>query len=247
MQIINYSKIVSTRDYLQDIAKVVGKTQQLFVPTEPHYWHVGLEVTKKGFRTQKLDSQKVKGRLEVDLQNGIICSTRESWNLGGVTPNQLLDDFQLWLKDIGIQKKISKPKLSGRETVCEQDQALIILNMLSLSHKALLKQKQELTTGITSPVLLYPHHFDLALSWFPIPAQQYTLGFSTGDESIAEPYFYVTAYPETMDFVSRSLEEPAYWQKRGFSGAALKYNDIVKTSDPNKLVQNFFKQVLRTP
>lgn len=243
MQTVEFNKIVPTRDYLQNIAKVIGKTQQLFIPPESHYWHVGLEITNDGFRTQKLVTDKVKGRLEVDLRNGIICSPRESWNLGGLSAAQLLSDLTLWLKDIGIQRKITKPDIANDDPTCEQESAVNILNMLSLANDVLTWAKRELN-GLTSPVLLYPHHFDLALSWFPRNDQQYTMGFSTGDESIAEPYFYVTAYPEKMDFVSRILQSPAYWQKRGFSGAALKYNDIALAAKPKKTITAFFEQVL---
>lgn len=60
----------------------------------------------------------------------------------------------------------------------------------------------------STPVFLYPHHFDLAVSFFTGGTvdgkdsdkpeehlQQITAGFTLYDEHNQAPYFYVTAYP----------------------------------------------------
>lgn len=70
----------------------------------------------------------------------------------------------------------------------------------------------------TSPVQLWPHHFDLAMLWFsgrPVPDQdrdqekwadeQMNYGFSTGDAGIPEPYFYATAYPSPAGLTEAQL------------------------------------------
>ncbi|HVA11241.1 MAG TPA: DUF5996 family protein, partial [Candidatus Dormibacteraeota bacterium] len=94
--------------------------------------------------------------------------------------------------------------------------------------------------GLTSPVLLYPHHFDLSLVWFPHDDErQLAIGFSTGDQTIAEPYLYLTAYPEPPGFTKLAVPEGAYWQSDGFSGAILPYARLSGSSDPEALFASY--------
>lgn len=107
----------------------------------------------------------------------------------------------------------------------------------------------------TSPVQLFPHHLDLALSWYSgrlIPDQdpadedaadeQMTFGFSTGDDTIADPYFYATAYPEPPGFAGSELSDVAYWQQEGFTGAILPYSALVADRSAVRL-RRFLEQV----
>jgi hypothetical protein len=107
----------------------------------------------------------------------------------------------------------------------------------------------------TSPVQLFPHHFDLALSWFSgrqVPDQdpeneewsdeQMTFGFVTGDEAITEPYLYATAYPEPVGFVGSPLPEAAHWNEAGFSGAVLPYAALEQVDEPRQLLAEFLRQ-----
>jgi hypothetical protein len=88
--------------------------------------------------------------------------------------------------------------------------------------------------------LLYPHHFDLSLSWFPHnDKQQITLGWSTGDDTIPEPYLYLTVYPEAQLLDELELPEPAYRQTKGFEGAVLLYKDLAAHKSPVILLEDF--------
>ena len=84
----------------------------------------------------------------------------------------------------------------------------------------LLKQFRSEQHRETSPVQLWPHHFDWALSWFsgrPIPddgsptgyrsVEQMMFGFSTGDVSIDEPYLYILAYPFADEWLETKLPD----------------------------------------
>ena len=97
----------------------------------------------------------------------------------------------------------------------------------------------------TSPIQLWPHHFDLSMLWLPgnkIPGQdpddeehsdkQMNFGFSFGDDGIPEPYFYVTAYPLPDNFPDLALPPGAHWKSEGFSGAVVGYHDLSATADP---------------
>ena len=107
----------------------------------------------------------------------------------------------------------------------------------------------------TSPVQLFPHHFDLAMSWYSgqqVPEQdaadeessdeQMTFGFVTGDEVISDPYFYATAYPEPDGFVGSPLPDGAVWSEVGFSGAVLPYAALERVDQPHQLIAKFLRQ-----
>ena len=61
-----------------------------------------------------------------------------------------------------------------------------------------------------SPIQVWPHHFDLSMLWLPGPKiagqdpdneeyadKQMNFGFTFGDETTPEPYFYMN-YPKTQ-------------------------------------------------
>ena len=97
----------------------------------------------------------------------------------------------------------------------------------------------------TSPIQLWPHHFDLSMLWLPgetIPGQdrddeenadkQMNFGFTFGDESIPEPYFYITAYPLPDAFSSIVFPDGTAWRSDGFTGAVLTYRRLLEEPDP---------------
>jgi hypothetical protein len=215
-----------TKQFLQDIAKVIGKFQQSFLVPDKNYWHVGLEVRRHGFQTQGFILGGKPCRIVVDLKNGIISSSIESWNMGWTSPLQLQSDLEQWLHTIEQAKKIDHIQGLSKVSSIDQKEALEILNLLSNAQKILGSLKLHLPTGSSSPLLLYPHHFDVACTWYPHEGQQYTIGMSLGDEHIREPYYYVTAYPETMSFASRTLQPPAVWHKQGFTGVVIRVIDV---------------------
>jgi hypothetical protein len=109
----------------------------------------------------------------------------------------------------------------------------------------------------TSPIQLWPHHFDLSMIWLPgdkIPGQdpmdeeysdkQMNFGFAFGDESIPEPYFYVTAYPMPKTIAATRLPAGSEWKTDGFNAAVLTYRSLRDTSDPGGYLQDFWTRLL---
>jgi hypothetical protein len=74
--------------------------------------------------------------------------------------------------------------------------------------------------------------------------EQMNFGFSTGDDEIPEPYFYITAYPFNEELVKPDLPANAYWHTEGWKGAVLKYSELVSSASPDKLLIRLFNKVL---
>lgn len=248
MEALDFKELTPTKDYLQDIAKVVGKVQQLFVPVHPSDWHKGLKVTENGLETQPLTKDGVK--VIMDLKRGDISNGQTAWKLGDYTAEEMLDELGRWAHAEGAASLPEKPELENTDPAdYDAIQAGHILEAAAWSTQQLISLEPILLTGVTSPVLLYPHHFDLSLVWFPLrneetdtqETRQVGFGFSFGDEHIKDAYFYVTAWPEQESFKDTPLPSPAYWQKSGFSGAVIKLNDILRTDSPEQTLKSFLE------
>jgi hypothetical protein len=121
---------------------------------------------------------------------------------------------------------------------------------------ALLKQFKGELREETSPVQLWPHHFDFSLVWFSgrlVPGEdpqdaenadeQMAFGFSTGDGGIPEPYFYITAYPWQPALTQSDLPSGARWHTEGWNGALLLYSTLVKSEKPREQLLHFWRRV----
>lgn len=250
MKTLRYADLELTRNFLQDISRIVGKVQQVFLPADPNYWHMGLEMTNTGLATQLLPDGT---RITIDLRKGVVIAGQASWDLAEISAPALLELFQQWLVSKGMDVALARPELSTDKPRYDKKHANKLADAFYFAHDMLVALKQECTEGIVSPILLYPHHFDISLSWFPHrqkasekDEKQYTFGFSMGDITIPEPYFYTTLYPSSNQFASTALASPAYWQHKGFTGAILKYNDVISLSNPANATATFYKTILLT-
>ena len=122
---------------------------------------------------------------------------------------------------------------------------------------------EEFRAGIreeTSPIQLWPHHFDLSMVWLPggkVPGHdpdspehaeyadtQMNFGFTLGDTTIAEPYFYITAYPAPDAFATLPLPDGATWQTGGFTGVTLTYARLLASDDPHSYLLDLWSRLL---
>ena len=167
----------------------------------------------------------------------------------------------MFLKAEGLDERLipdPRPATDGAEpfTGYSADHARWLANVLNSTSAVM----AEFRAGIreeTSPIQVWPHHFDLSMLWLPgtkIPGQdpdneeyadeQMNFGFTFGDEGIPEPYFYVTAYPEPEALPTLSLPVGAAWNTEGFSGAVLLYRSLVENSDPGAYLLDLWNGLL---
>ena len=237
---ISSQKFNPTRDHLRDVALVLGSLQRAFLPAHPRDWQHGLEVNMRGMLTQPFSINGKDVRASIDLvTHKVRIGENTHWKLDEYGGSELFKNVRIWLESRGIKSKLEVPEFSGtafydREIASKYAEAVWWLERQFQTIKA------ELKGGVTSPVLLYPHHFDLSLTWFPSDDdKQLGFGWSTGDDTISEPYFYFTAYPEPHGFTDLELPEGAYWQTQGFSGAILPYSILQASKKPDLFIQKF--------
>jgi hypothetical protein len=235
-----YEDLAPTRDYLQAVAHTLGSLQRAFLAKDPHDWQYGLEVNLRGLITQPFMIKDEQVRASLDFVRHKVRLGGSSWSLSEYSPPEIFNNVRLWLENREIQVSLEQPKSKTHTTHFDPQQASYYAAALWWLDTQFRELRASLSDGLVSPILLYPHHFDLSLVWFPQnDEQQLAIGFSSGDETIIEPYIYLTAYPEPTGFTKLTLPRGAYWQPSGFSGAILPYSALSASADPIGLFRDF--------
>jgi hypothetical protein len=257
----------STRDLLQGYARVAGRIRRLHTPTYKHWWHVCLYATATGLTTTPMatgvpdDDRTFELLLDLIGHQMVITSSHGDWfeiDFDGQSPTDLCQEVIEALSDMDIRLTSGdqgldcaefgrKPAVYDAGAVENFWQALSQIDLVFKQFKAGLRQE-------SGPVVLWPHHFDLAVLWFSgrlVPGQdpanaeyadeQMNFGFSTGDDTIPEPYFYATAYPAPEGWMDAPLPAGANWHTEGWQGAVLPYQRLVEAGDPRAELLDFLQ------
>ncbi|HSH05511.1 MAG TPA: DUF5996 family protein [Anaerolineae bacterium] len=253
-----------TRDMLNGYAKVVGKVRQALAPAQKHWWHVSLHVGGTGLVTPPMPCEGGSVAITLDLVRDEVRAERSDgavWGrpLRGQTVGQFYDELMGGLAGMGVTAEVERKQFDAWRT-SEYDgaaatnywNALVAVDQVMKRFKG--EQRRE-----TSPVQLWPHHFDLAMLWLSgrliagqdtedaeYSDEQMNFGFATGDGSVAEAYFYVTAYPLPEGWLGSALPSGAYWLEEGFKGAVLPYSAVVKAEDGEGLLLSFLRTTLKS-
>ena len=260
---LNYQKFKSTKETIQLCAQLLSSIKGQFTPHQKNWEEFSLKIYAKGFTTTPIPVETQNGieALEFNLNfvehklkifyNG----KRESVDL--VQPNiksfteKVLSKLSLY----NIKPDVDEKFLSEEQLSYNMDEVEKIWNAIRQIYFVLLefKGKQLLET---SNINFWAHHFDLAVLMFTgrlIPGQdpenwdysreQLNFGFSLGDEGIAEPYFYITAYPFPKDATIEKLPGHMYWQTEGWNGAVMKYSELLNSENSKIILSEFLEKV----
>ncbi len=235
-----YKDLVPTRDYVQAVALTLSALQRAFLPKNPRDWQYGLEVNVRGLVTQPFMVNGEPVQASLDFVRQKVRLGGSAWPLNEYAATEIFNNIQVWLDSHGAPVKLQQPKLTTHAQHFDSHQLELYADALWWMEKQFRLVKTSLHEGLTSPILLYPHHFDLSLVWFPhSDDQQLAIGFSSGDEAIAEPYLYFTAYPELADFKKLVVPQPATLHTTGFNGVVLTYAELRMSPNPVQLFQDY--------
>ena len=89
------------------------------------------------------------------------------------------------------------------------------------------------------PVLCWPHHLDIAMlvqleAGHAESARSVGLGLSPGDESCAQPYWYVSPWPRPDPAALPPAPDPGHWHTQGYTALVATGEDILKLKDPRR-------------
>ena len=257
------NSIAETRDALHTYSRLLGDWQKSCRPRRKHWWHASLRPSLNGLTTGAIHAD-IDFELELNLRNKRLQGRTSkgeqlSEPLRGQPAAELATIIRDFLIDAGIDSQFV-PQGGQHNTNGFVGYSAMHADTLARVFNSVAAAMEQFRASIreeTSPIQLWPHHFDLAMLWLPggkVPGQdpdneeyadkQMNFGFTFGDEGIPEPYFFVTAYPLPEAFSSLQLPAGTTWYTEGFSGAVLLYRTLTQNADQTAYLLNLWNSLL---
>lgn len=250
----------ATRDRLHRWARLAGAVRRQCSPHRKHWWHIGLVPSARGLTTTPFGTPHGCAELELDLHRGELGLTaddaREQRIALSADParggrDELL--AALGTLEVAVDLPRFDAAAGGEYDAAAARRYLRVLHAVASA----LRQLQAECHEETSPLQLWPHHFDLALGWFSgraVPGKEHcepddrnesvTVGFSTGDDGDPEPYVYAIAYPWPADIDASPLPV-GRWHGPGWNGGYLPWAEAAASGDPGATVLVFARAARR--
>lgn len=254
--------IAPTRDALHAYAQVIGSWAEEIRRRRKHWWHLSLRTSLCGLTTGVIHAN-INFELELDFRGSALRVAHDdgsaSVNLCGQSAREMARFVHRQLELAGIED-CHVPGSEGMDDTPHPDYSAQVardLHVALASVTASLERFRATLREETSPIQVWPHHFDLAMVWLPgtkvagtDPAEEETadkqmnFGFLFGDSFIEEPYLYITAYPHPEDLQEIGLPAGAEWYVNGFKGAVLRYDELARQDQPAEYLQALWNRLL---
>lgn len=265
---LDVDKYSITRDALHAYSRILGGWLMACRHPRKHWWHASLRPSLMGLTTGVIYAENMPFEIELNFRESVllVCTAAGEplkIRLEGQPATELALQVRGFLYDAGVSEVTSiaadattkvdrEMSFAGYSAVQANKlaRALNAVNGSLVSFQASIREE-------SSPIQLWPHHFDLAMLWLPGEKvadqdpdneehadKQMNFGFTFGDAGITEPYFYVTAYPLPNSFPNLALPAGTAWQSDGFSGAVLTYRRLVDEADPNAYLNRLWNDLL---
>jgi len=269
-----------TKDTLHLWAQIVGKIRMATTASRNHWWHVTLYVDVRGLTTRRMHSPNgvtfqidfdfVDHRLVVRTNRGTIESFPLVDGLSVAAFDEELHstlrrlDVDVTIRETPFGVSTSTPFPADAEHASYDREAVERFWRILDWSDGVLEEFAGWYCGKTSPVHIFWHSFDLALTRFsgeiappqpdldPVNRETYShdvvsFGFWAGDSRVREPTYYSYAAPEPSDLRAQPLRpEQAHWTELGGGSLALLPYEIVRTaSDPRRTLLAFLESAYR--
>jgi hypothetical protein len=261
-----------TKETLHRYCQIVGKLRMEYSPYRNHWWHVTLYVTTRGLTTGPIPYGDTTFDVSFDLVEIRLAVTTSE---GGAF-SFALDDLPVaefyrrlfeGLGSLGIDASINTNPfdLDDEHTLdtntyhCTCDAGYVRRYHRVLAEiDQIFKEFAGRFNGKTSPVQLYWHSFDLAVTRFsgkrvqlpevtdPITREAYShevisFGFWPGDHNVREPTFYSYTAPEPEGLTEQPLRpQAASWTPEGGT-ALLAYEEVRNSDSPRETLLEFLQ------
>ncbi len=264
-----------TKNTLHLYLQIIGKIRLTLCPRQNHWWHAPLYVSTQGLTTRAIPYRFGSFEIEFDFINhrlNIITSNGDirSFSLhDGFSVSEFYSKVFANLSALGIEVKILavpygtftiEPFATDTKHSSYDKKYIEKFRQILISINGVFEEFRGWFIGKSTPVHLFWHSFDLALTRFsgkPAPIREgagmvereayshevISFGFWAGDDNVKEPAFYSYTSPEPSGLTEEILmPEAAYWGNSGGGALALlKYDDIRRSKSPYKLILEFLE------
>ncbi len=246
----NWSK---TRDALHQAALVVGAIRVACADPLPNDRHFSLDLTEAGLSTGAL---RAVGALHLDFTELQIRFERGgkalfSLNLPGHSQVSLMRRALDLFADIGCHIEPSMKHILGESDFeINPGQAADYWQVLTAVYSAL-SSFRGTVRGCATPLVLWPHHFDLGFICFPRGGgseqsdPQVAFGFAPFSPSLERPYVYVYAWSGPTGYVQAPLDSPAEAIAGAYTGLYAAYDRLRNLPDFETEILRMLQSYLR--
>lgn len=275
-----YDEWEDTKATLHLASQIVGKIKLATQPKQPHWWHATLRVTPRGISTGPVFAGGGSFALEIDVHDlrfelqdseGV----RDGFALGGASIAEVYVKIMDLLRRTGHETEIfAKPfdnphsdiPFAKDETHGSWDHDAIRRWWMSMTFtEEVFRSFAGRSFMRTSPVHLFWHSFDLAVTRFTgrrspsfgegtrrsdVEAYSHeviSFGYWPGDPDVRFPAYYSYTAPEPDGLAGHRLRpDQAWWQELPTSHMALlKYDDVRTAEDPRRTALDFLESAYR--
>lgn len=244
---IDYKKFAKTRNTIQLYAQLLSVLKGKFVTHQKNWEEFSLKVYAKGFTTTPIPIETENGIEALDLNLNFVehklkiffKDNRDEIDLNQKNISAFTKALLIKLSDYGIKSFEVEEKFFGKdELVYDKNEVTKLWDLFRQVYFILLEFRGS-TLFETSNINFWAHHFDIAMLVFSgglidgqdpqnwdYSHEQMNFGFSSGDDGVGEPYFYITAYPFDEKLFALELPKYARWQKEGWKGAVIELSKI---------------------
>jgi hypothetical protein len=264
----------TTRSALHRAAKPVGAARLLLLPHDPLYLELALHTTEYGLTTGALPGG---ASIELDfpasalrLRAGDGAVTTIALN--GLSQRAITTQIMDWIRasvpldtveqaDAKIRGFLSEPDgvamAVGASELNDESPLLIdpalardYAEALFTVHSGIALFRARLK-GLHTPLVVYPHGFDLSMIWFAGNAfdesqPHLNFGFSPGSSGLPRPYVYAYAHPLPKGCAPPSLPSPAVWHTQGWTGVVLPYDEFREQSNVSAYLVEMCERIFET-
>jgi hypothetical protein len=259
-----------TKETLHRYCQIAGKVRMEYSPYRNHWWNVTLYVTTRGLTTGPIPYGRTTFDISFDLlENRLVVTTGEgafSFALDDLPVAEFYRRLFEGLRSLEIDASINPESfgLDDEHTLdtntyhctCAEGYVRRYHHVLGWVDQVF-KEFAGRFNGKTSPVQLYWHSFDLAVTRFsgrrapvrsgadPVTREAYShevisFGFWPGDPSFRGPAFYSYTAPEPEGLTEEPLHPPAAsWQEGGT--ALLTYEELRSSASPRETLLGFLQ------
>lgn len=263
-----------TKNTLHLYLQIVGKIRLTMHPRINHWWHVPLYVSPRGLTTRNIPHNGGSFEIEFDFRDHELKihtsdGRSEAFALyDGLSVADFYSSIFSNLAKLGIEPNIKAvPYEAPSKTPFAEDNENKSYDKeyVERFHKTLVavddvfEEFRGRFTGKSTPVHLFWHSFDLALTRFSgkrvtpregagmVEREAYShevisFGFWFGDDKVPAPAFYSYTAPEPAGLADEPLSPTsASWQEANGSHMALLMYENVRTSNPRETALEFLE------
>jgi Family of unknown function (DUF5996) len=261
-----------TKDTLHLYCQIVGKVRLATTPPRNHWWNVPLYVDVRGLTTRRLHHNGSTFQIDFDfVDHALLVQTHDgasrSFELADGVPVADFDDrLHQALRELGIDVEIKEhpfglpittPFPEDREHASWDRDAIERYSSILDWSDSVFEEFSGWFSGKTSPVHLFWHSFDLAVTRFsgrpapPIDADAVTqeaysqelisFGFWAGDDNVPDAAYYSYTSPEPDGLRDQPLPAGDWIESGSGSLAILPYEAVRTSPDPRGALLAFLQ------